>query len=239
MRLFLKILSKLGLDRTTLIDAAALKTGFSKSLVDYHLWYYNTAVWKTTSWLGISARKSPSDMWNYQEILFALQPGLVVEFGTGAGGATLFFATVLNSLKHKAKVLSVDIDHSGLSNVVRTHPLVELVLSSSTNPAVAQRIKQLRAEFPGPAFAILDSDHSRYHVFAEMLLLRPLLKTGDYLVVEDSNMNGHPVRSGWGEGPYEAIQEYFSCYPEDYEHDRSRERKFGFTFAPEGFLIRR
>ncbi len=205
----------------------------------YHLWYYNSHVWTTTTWAGVSVLKSPSDMWNYQEIIFELKPSLVIEFGTRYGGATLFFAHLLEQMPQPSKVLSVDIDHSVLDGRVQHHPRIELMLSSSTHPVVAQRISTLQEEFPGLIFAILDSDHSKDHVFQEMEILRPLLKAGDYLIVEDSNINGHPVAPGWGEGPYEAIEAYFSKYPHDYQIDEAREHKFGFTWAPKGFLIRR
>lgn len=69
--------------------------------------------------------------------------------------------------------------------------------------------------------------------------LRPVLVSGDYLVVEDSNVNGHPVLRSFGPGPYEAVREYFRRFPGDYEHDTEREAKFGFTFATNGFLRRR
>jgi cephalosporin hydroxylase len=72
-----------------------------------------------------------------------------------------------------------------------------------------------------------------------MKTLRPLLVSGDYLIVEDSNVNGHPVEPSHGPGPFEAINEYFQQYPEDYRHDAAREAKFGFSFATRGFLIRR
>jgi cephalosporin hydroxylase len=71
-----------------------------------------------------------------------------------------------------------------------------------------------------------------------MMNLRDVLIAGDYLVVEDSNVNGHPVKRSFGPGPYEAIQEYFRMFPQDYEHDFEREQKFGFSFAPNGFLRR-
>ena len=64
------------------------------------------------------------------------------------------------------------------------------------------------------------------------------IKKGDYLIVEDSNINGHPVLSEFGEGPMEAILEYLQKYPQDYQWDAERENKFGFTFAPRGFFIR-
>ncbi len=87
-------------------------------------------------------------------------------------------------------------------------------------------------------FAILDSDHSRDHVLAELRMLRPVLHAGDYVVVEDSNINGHPVLPQFGPGPYEAMEAYFAEFPNDFERDHMRESKFGFSFATNGFLVR-
>jgi cephalosporin hydroxylase len=100
---------------------------------------------------------------------------------------------------------------------------------------------ELRREYGGKAFFIADSGHSMEHVLAELMLLRSLTLPGDYVVVEDGNINGHPVFSAYdpGPGPYEALEEYFSRFPHDYIPDRERENKFGFTCAPKGFLIRR
>jgi cephalosporin hydroxylase len=103
---------------------------------------------------------------------------------------------------------------------------------------IAEQIGRLKAEFPGKIFAILDNDHSMNHVLAEMKRLRPLLSAGDYMVVEDSHVNGHPVLPGFGPGPYEAIEAYEREFPNDYRHDVARENKFGWTFATNGFLIR-
>ena len=205
---------------------------------EYHKWYYNTFVWKKTSFMGVTTRKSVSDMWNYQEILFDLKPSLVIEFGTNQGGSALFFATIMKRIGQPFKVLSVDITHKHLDPTARRDPDILFVESSSTLPTVAEQIQRLKSEFPGKIFAILDSDHSMDHVLGEMKLLRPLLSPGDYLLVEDSSVNGHPVLPGWGPGPYEAIEAYEREFPNDYTHDVARENKFGFTFAPNGFLIR-
>jgi cephalosporin hydroxylase len=206
---------------------------------EYHKWYYNTFVWQKTSWMGVTTWKSVSDMWNYQEILFDLKPSLVIEFGTNQGGSALFFATIMKQIGHPFKVLSVDISHKNLDPKARLDSDIQFVESSSTQPAIAEQIQRLKDEFPGKIFAILDSDHSMGHVLAEMKLLRPLLSPGDYLLVEDSTVNGHPVLPGWGPGPYEAIEAYEQEHPDDYTHDVARENKFGFTFAPYGFLIRK
>ncbi|ORB27086.1 rhamnosyl O-methyltransferase [Mycolicibacterium parafortuitum] len=205
---------------------------------EYNKWYFNKLVWHETTWMGIECYKSVSDMWNYQEVLHDQQPSLVVEFGTFCGGSALFFASVMREIGKPFKVLSVDIDHSRLRPEARRDPDVIFMESSSTASEVADRIRALKKEYPGKIFAILDSDHSKDHVLAEMKALRPILSSGDYLVVEDSVLNGHPVAPGWGPGPYEAIEAYESEFPNDYIHDEEREAKFGFTWAPRGYLVR-
>jgi cephalosporin hydroxylase len=218
--------------------AAMIYRPTDEAAAEYHKWYFGTLTWQTTTWMGVKCWKSISDMWNYQEILSELKPSLVIEFGTAFGGSALFFATTMRQIGQPFKVLSVDISHKLLDPTARQDSDILFVKSSSTDPAVADRIERLKGEFPGPIFAILDSDHTRDHVLAEMKLLRPLLSAGDYLIVEDSSINGHPVLPGWGPGPFEAIEAYESEFPSDYEHDRAREGKFGWTFAPNGFLIR-
>lgn len=205
---------------------------------EYHKWYYNTFVWNKTSWLGVDCWKSVADMWNYQEILWELKPSLIIEFGSNRGGSALFFAHVVQRMGHPFTVLSVDINHRALDPAVLDDPNIVFVESSSVDAGVVDHIRRLKAEFPGPIFAILDSDHSKEHVLAEMTMLRPLLTRGDYLLVEDSCVNGHPILPGWGPGPYEAIEAYEDEFPGDYTHDVGREEKFGWTFAPNGFLIR-
>ena len=206
--------------------------------VEYHKWYYNTLVWQNTRWMGVECYKSPSDMWNYQELLFELKPSLVIEFGSYRGGSALFFATVMRQIGEPFKLISVDIDHGRLDPAARRDSDILFVESSSTAPAIAELIKGLKGDAPGPIFAILDSDHTMDHVLAEMKLLRPLLSAGDYLIVEDSMLNGHPILPAFGPGPYEAIEAYEQEFPNDYTHDVERENKFGWTFAPNGFLIR-
>jgi cephalosporin hydroxylase len=83
---------------------------------------------------------------------------------------------------------------------------------------------------------ILDSDHSQTHVRAELQAYAPMVSLGSYLVVEDTNVNGHPVLPDFGPGPMEATQEFLISHNE-FVRDPSRE-KFMMTFNPGGFLRR-
>src|SRR6202035_5245903 len=87
----------------------------------YHDWYYTEEIWKRTTFLGVRSAKSVCDMWNYQEILTDLKPSLVLEFGTNAGGSTLYFAELLRLISPRYRVLTVDNDHSQIADRVRQH----------------------------------------------------------------------------------------------------------------------
>jgi len=235
----LRILNQVAFDRrnTRLFSQLFYRSTGSES-EEYAKWYFNNLVWQDTTWMGIETYKSPSDMWNYQEILVKLRPSLIIEFGSAFGGSALFWAGVMRQIGEPFKVLSVDISHELLRPEARRDPDVMFVEQSSAAAETADCIRRLKVEYPGKVFAILDSDHSMEHVLAEMKLLRPLLVPGDYLVVEDSLLNGHPVAPEWGPGPYEAVEAYEKEFPNDYTHDTARENKFGWSFSPYGFLIR-
>ena len=83
----------------------------------------------------------------------------------------------------------------------------------------------------------LDSDHRAHHVLEELDAYSPLVTKGCYLVVEDTNINGHPVEPNFGAGPSEALRD-FLIGNHDFNQDRTRE-KFGITFNPGGWLRRK
>ena len=203
----------------------------------YHEWYADN-VGRAIMYLGTPIMKWVGDLWNYQQIIWHLRPSLVVEFGAGCGGSTLWFGNLMAAINPYGLVYSVDILELP-DGPVKAHPLIRFERSDSVAPAIKANLLALRAEFPGPMFVILDSEHKRPHVLAEMESLRDVLRSGDYLVVEDGNINGHPIYAGWGEGPFEAIADYEQRHPGDYEHDRMNEGRFGFTFATNGYLVRR
>ena len=81
---------------------------------------------------------------------------------------------------------------------------------------------------------VLDSDHTKKHVLNELHLYGKLVTLGSYLIVEDTNINGHPVASDFGPGPAEAVEEFMS-ENKNFVTDESKE-KFYLTFNPGGYL---
>ena len=111
---------------------------------------------------------------------------------------------------------------------------VDFLLGSSTDPKIVAEIeKRVKGR---KVLVILDSDHSKAHVLKEIQAYSPLVQKGGYLIVQDSNINGHPVRPNFGPGPMEAIEE-FLAQTDEFEPDKTRER-LAPTMHPNGYLKR-
>jgi cephalosporin hydroxylase len=199
----------------------------------FHRLYYENAArtWQNTRWLEVRVAKCPLDLWVYQEILTELRPELVIETGTFAGGSALFLASCMDVIGC-GRVITVDIEeHDARPH----HDRITYVTGSSVDPALVDRLRH-EAEATARVMVILDSDHARDHVLAELRAYSPLVTPGSYLVVEDTNINGRPVFPTSGPGPHEAV-EAFLRETRAFERDQERE-KFFMTFNPGGFLRR-
>jgi cephalosporin hydroxylase len=185
--------------------------------------------WKDTTFLGVTTWKVPLDLWVYQELLWELRPGLVVETGTAHGGSALYLASLCETIG-SGEVVSVDIGHWPDRPA---HPRLTYLTACSTDPEVVAQVAG-RAAAAGPVLVVLDSDHRRDHVLAELRAYAPMVTPGSYLVVEDTNVNGHPVCEAFGPGPAEAVRDFLK-ERDDFEVDRSRE-KFLLSFNPGGWL---
>jgi cephalosporin hydroxylase len=201
----------------------------------FHDLYYNGLnagdfIYDHTYWMNVPCLKCPLDLWIYQEIIVEQKPDLIIETGTHKGGSALYLAHLLD-LIGQGEIVTIDI----LGDPARpVHPRISYVQGSSADEAL---IQQILSEHPqSNRLVILDSDHSKTHVLAELQLLAPLVPIGGYVIVEDTNINGHPTFPTFGEGPYEAVQEFLSHHP-NFIIDESRE-KFLMTFNPQGYLKR-
>ncbi len=112
-------------------------------------------------------------------------------------------------------------------------PRITYLLGSSVSEEIVGRVAA-EAEGQAPILVILDSDHRKEHVLAELGRYAPLVTTGSYLIVEDTNLNGHPVEPDFGPGPTEAVEEFLADRS-DFTVDRSKEKLY-LTFNPGGYL---
>lgn len=177
-------------------------------LIDaFHQLYYHQLGWDQNHWQGFQIKQCPFDLMVYQALIFQLQPKAIVQTGVAGGGSLLYFAQLLD-LQHadsEAKVIGIDLVLSPEAQKLN-HPRITLLQGNSTDTELFTRVSELLPL--GPRLISLDSDHSAEHVSAELALYSPLLALGDYLIVEDTNLNGNPVFRNFGAGPQEALKAF-------------------------------
>lgn len=215
-------------------------TGAQQQVVDaFHDLYYsllNEGQGVDTirlSWLGHHLLKCPMDLWLYQELIFSDRPDVIVETGTFRGGSALFLATMCQLVGH-GEVLSIDVD-AWADQPRPQHERLTYITASSTAPSTLAAVRT-RIGTRKKVLVILDSDHTRRHVLDELRLYQEFIPVGGLMVVEDTNVNGHPTYRDHGPGPWEAVDAFLKENP-DFIADRGLER-FLLTMNPRGYLRR-
>lgn len=205
-----------------------------KQTVDnFHKLFYDSHIvsktWNDSYFLGVGIQKCPFDLFIYQEIIYELKPDLIIETGTEFGGSAYYMAIICDALK-KGKIITVDIKQ--FKNKPK-HERITYLTGSSIDKTIITKMKSA-VRNKKKILVILDSDHSRDHVLQELQIYSAFVSKGSYLIVEDSNVNGHPVYSDHGPGPMEAIQGFMKNN-KNFKIDKSREKLY-LTFNPNGYL---
>lgn len=205
-----------------------------KSAAEHRLMYEPT-------WLGRPIIQFPTDIVMIQELLWKLQPDVVVETGVAHGGSLILSASILE-LIGKGKVVGVDIEirpHNRLA--IEAHPLkrrIELIEGSSVaSETLAAVLKAIGGA--NSVLVFLDSNHTEAHVLQELELYAPFVTPGSYIVAHDGAQawvwdipSGKPE---WKDDhPLNAIHKFLARHPEfAVEPNWTR---LGITSSPDGFL---
>lgn len=215
----------------------SLDTLFQLDKYDYaYLW----------SWMGVPIIQMPADIMATQEVIWNTRPDVIIETGVARGGSMIFMASLLKVIG-KGKIIGVDIDiRAHNRDSIESHelsPLITLIEGGSTSEETLAKVK---AEIPAGSsvMVILDSDHSRDHVLAEMRAYAPLVTEGQYIVVADtllgqSDMSQTPTKRSkiWypGDEPYAAVQLYLK-ETDRFETDEVLNGKLVLSSSPGGYL---
>jgi cephalosporin hydroxylase len=202
------------------------------------------------TWLGRPIIQLPEDMFRLQEVIFHLQPDVIVETGVAHGGSLVFYAG-LCKLIGKGRVIGVERElrpHNRAA--LEQHPLFELITLIEGDSKAPETVERVRQSFgrDQSTLVLLDSNHSKAHVTAELDAYAPLVTPGSYIVVMDGIMAklvGAPrSEPDWGHNnPRQAAAEWVARYP----HFVIEEPAFKFneghvrhrvTYWPDAFLRR-
>ncbi|HLP43070.1 MAG TPA: CmcI family methyltransferase [Fibrobacteria bacterium] len=173
------------------------------------------------AWMGRPVIQLPEDMVRAQEVIYRVKPDVLIETGVAHGGSLIFYASLFKAMG-KGRVVGIDIEirpHN--RKAIEAHemkPLIELVEGSSTDKDVVDRVKAMVG--PGETcLVILDSNHTKAHVRAELEAYYPMVTPGSYIVATDGSMRDlHDVPRGtptWKDDhPCAAAAEFVKAHPE-------------------------
>lgn len=184
--------------------------------IGWSLRYYHTF-----SWFGRPILQLPEDLVRLQEVVYHVRPDVIVETGVFDGGSLLFHASLCEAMG-KGRVIGMDVEiRAGVREALASHPLahrVTLIEGDSVSPAIVSQVRGMIAAGES-ALVILDSNHTKAHVAAELEAYAPLVNQGSCIVAADGIMRDlHDVPSGEAEWahdhPAEAAREFLARHPE-------------------------
>ena len=202
-------------------------------------------------WLGRPIIQYPQDILAMQELIWEIQPDLIIETGIAHGGSLIFFASMLEvnaacGGPQDAAVLGIDIDiRSHNREAIEAHPFakrISMIQGSSIAPDVIAQVRA-KAAARKRVLVSLDSNHTAAHVSAELAAYAPLTSVGSYCVVFDTLVEDLPedmfVDRPWrpGNSPKTAVRAFLEGHPE-FEVDHAIDHKLLISVAPDGYLKR-
>ena len=203
------------------------------------------------SWLGRPIIQYPQDLVAMQEIIWSVQPDLIIETGIAHGGSLIFSASMLElnaacGGPQNAEVLGIDIDiRAHNRKAIEVHPMfkrISMIQGSSIAPDIIDQVKA-KAVGKQRILVCLDSNHTHDHVLAELEAYAELTTVGSYCVVFDTVVEDTadccPSDRPWGKGnnPKTAVWEYLKTHTE-FEIDKHIDYKLLISVAPDGYLKR-
>jgi cephalosporin hydroxylase len=173
------------------------------------------------SWLGRPVIQLPEDLLRIQEVIYGIQPDVIVETGVAHGGSLIFYASLCTAIG-KGRIIGIDIEIRPHNRKAieehRLSPMIALIEGSSVDVSIVQSVK----EKIGPTetvLVLLDSNHLKAHVLAELEAYSSLVSPGSYIVACDGIMDqvvGAPrTDEDWTwNNPISAINEFIAKHPE-------------------------
>lgn len=199
------------------------------------------------SWMGRPIIAYPQDMIAMQEIIWEVQPDLIIETGVAHGGSIIYYASLLELIGKDGLVIGIDIDiRKHNRDLIENHPMfkrIKLIEGSSVSADVVKVVSDI-ASSKKRIMVCLDSNHTHDHVLEELKLYSPFVTKDSFCVVFDTIIEDLPSDYNWGSrswgkgnNPKTAVYEFLKTHDE-FEIEKSIQNKLLITVAPDGFLKR-
>jgi len=175
----------------------------------------------TFTWLGRPIIQLPEDVLRIQEVIYHLKPNVIIESGIAHGGSLILWASLCKAMD-KGRVIGVDIEiRTHNRRAIESHelfPFITLIEGSSIHISIVQKVKSL-IKPSDIVLVILDSNHTKQHVLAELEAYHLMVSPGSYIVATDGVMQDlYDVPRGkleWvNDNPAEAAIEFSQNHPD-------------------------
>ena len=202
------------------------------------------------TWMGRPIIQLPEDIVRLQEVIYGVKPDILIETGVAHGGSLVFYASLFAAMG-RGRVIGVDIEirpHN--RTAIQAHPLSGLITLIEGSSIDAETIAKVRAEVRAEdkVMVVLDSNHARDHVLAELEAYAPLVSVGSYIVACDGIMRelrGAPrTKADWEwNNPAQAARDFVTRHPEfalappDFAFNEGKVRN-PVTYWPDGYIRR-
>ena len=232
------------------IQAAHLTHAWQDTSV-LDLWHRQVIQHHRESYRGIGLAKFPQDLWSYEKLIDLSQPEVILEIGINEGGFTrwlhdrLLLAQSFNPAPQPRTVIGIDIDidkpRQNLAGLL-SNPIggvnLELFQGNLLNAKSLQDAKTRIVDIVGDRSLLIieDSGHSYDTTKASLDTFSPLLKPGEWLVVEDTCVDIEVLREmpSWPRGALSATNDFLA------NNDAFERTSFNHTYEitchPYGFL---
>lgn len=144
----------------------------------------------TFTWMGRPIIQLPEDMIRIQEVIYKIQPDVIIETGVAHGGSLVYYASLCKTMG-RGRIIGIDIEirpHN--RKAIEEHSLssyITLFEGSSTDHKLVRAVKDTIK--PGESvLIILDSCHSCQHVFDELEAYSEMVTLESYIVTTDGIM---------------------------------------------------
>lgn len=163
------------------------------------------------SWYGVHTQQSVTDSATLHELLWSIQPSLLIEIGTLCGGSAIFFARTMMGYNPGARVITIDrtstasrrvacrsrarvpgpsgLDSDHWTSLVKSRSIIPMV-GTPDHRVVLERVAQAVAESGGGGvFVIDDGDHLARPLLDHFAALSKFVSPGGYYVVQDTRLD--------------------------------------------------
>lgn len=194
------------------------------------------------SWMGRPIIQYPQDMIAMQELIWQIQPDVIIETGIAHGGSLIFYASLME-LIGKGKVVGVDIDiREHNKRAIETHPMskrIKMIQGSSVDDAIVAKVAE-EVKPTDVVMVLLDSNHTHEHVYQELLMYYKFVTLNSYLVVFDTIIEDMP--KGMYDRPWDVgdnAKTAVFAFLKDHNQfviDTQIDNKLLISVAPQGYL---